>query len=226
MSLLNKFRAPPEWQSGDPLVRVAAVRDLSKEDGSQGLLLDIARQDADPSVRLEAISWIDDLEALVSVVRSDDDVSIRTFAREILRQLVVEAEDEAVGARGLQELSADRDLVVVAESARLATVSRTALARLDDQRAIGAVARRAAVSEVAKEALARLEDFQELEAVAIKAADKAVAVMAFERLTEGEVGRDLLEQLSKRAKHKAVQRRARATLRALDAVKVTEKRRR
>ena len=222
MSLLNKFRAQPEWQSDDPLVRVAAVRDLSKGDGSQGLLLDIARQDADPSVRLEAISWIDDLDALVSVVRSDDDVSVRTFAREILRQLVVEAEDEAVGARGLQELSADRDLVVVAESARLAPVSLAALARLDDQRAIGAVARRAAASEVAKEALARLEDFQELEAVAIKTADKAVAVMAFERLTEGEVGRDLLEQLSKRAKHKAVQRRARAALRALDAVKVTE----
>ena len=172
MSLLNKFRAQPQWQSDDPLVRVAAVRDLSKEDGSQELLLDIARQDADPSVRLEAISWIDDLDALVSVVRADDDVSVRTFALEILRDLVVEAEDEAVGARGLQELSADRDLVVVAESARLATVSRAALARLDDQRAIGAVARRAAVSEVAKEALARLEDLQELEAVATKTATR------------------------------------------------------
>ena len=222
MSLLNKFRAQPEWQSDDPLVRVAAVRDLSKEDGSQGLLVDIARQDADPSVRLEAISWIDDPDALVSVVRSDDDVSVRTFAREILRQLVVEAEDEAVGARGLQELSADRDLMVVAESARLATVSRAALARLDDQRAIGAVARRAAMSDVAKEALARLEDFHELEAVATKSADKAVAVMAFERLAEGEVDRDLLEQLSKRAKHKSVQRRARAALRALDEVQVAE----
>ena len=222
MSLLNKFRAQPQWQSDDPLVRVAAVRDLSKEDGSQELLLDIARQDADPLVRLEAISWIDDLDALVSVVRADDDVSVRTFALEILRDLVVEAEDEAVGARGLQELSGDRDLVVVAESARLTTVSRAALARLDDQRAIGAVARRAAVSEVAKEALARLEDLQELEAVATKTADKAVGVMAFERLTEGEVGRDLLEQLSKRAKQKAVQRRARAALRALDTGQVSE----
>ena len=220
MSLLEKFRAQPEWQSDDPVVRVAAVRDLSRDDGSQELLIDIARQDTDPSVRLEAIAWIDDLDALVSIARADDDATVRTAAREIVRDLVIEADDEALGSRGLQELSVDRDLVAVAGSARLPTISRAALARLDDQRAIGSVARRATASEVAAEALARLEDPVELEAVATKAEDKAIAVMAFERLVEGKVGRDCLEQLAKRAKQKAVQRRARAVLEALDTVQV------
>ena len=222
MSLLDKFRAQPEWQSDDPVVRVAAVRDLSKDDGSQELLIDIARQDPDPSVRREAIAWIDDLDALVSIVRADDDVAVRTMAREFVRDLVIESEDEALGARGLQELSVDRDLVTVARSARLASVSRAALARLDDQRAIGSVARRAMLSDVAEEALARLEDPQELQAVAAKTDDKAIAVMAFERLAAGEVGRDLLEQLAKRSRQKAVQRRARAALLALDTVQVAE----
>ena len=216
MKLLDKFRSQPEWRSEDPAVRAAAVRDLSNVDDEQELLAEIARHDDDPSVRLEAVLRLEDVDALTSIARDDGDTTVRSEAQSILRELAIEAEELSSIESGLGAVSNERDLVAVARSARLESVSRVALARLKDPRAIGSVARRATRGEIAKEALSRLDDPAEILAVALKSDDKAIAVGAFERLTAGHLTREILEQLSKRAKQKAVQRRAKAALAALD----------
>ena len=216
MKLLDRFRSQPEWQSQDPAVRAAAVRDLSSADNEQELLIEIARHDDDPSVRLEAVLRLEDVDALASIVKDESDTTVRGEAEGALRDLVIEAEDPSAGEVGLSAVSNERDLVAVARSARLESVSRVALSRLKDPRAIGSVARRATRGEIAHEALSRLDDGAEILAVTVKADEKAIAVQAFERLSAGHLNRDVLEQLSKRAKQKAVQRRAKAALAALD----------
>ena len=216
MKILDRFRSQPEWQSEDPEVRAAAIRSLSNVGSEQELLVEMALHDHDPSVRLEAVLRLEDVDALVSIAREDSDTSVRGEAEGALRNLAIESEDLSAAEQGLSGLSNDRDLVAVARSARLESVSRVALSRLKEPRAIGAVARRATRVEVAREALSQLEDPVELLAVAEKSEDKAIAVRAFERLTAGHLTRDILEQLSKRAKQKAVQRRAKAALAALD----------
>ena len=216
MKLLDKFRSQPEWRSEDPAVRATAVRDLSNVDGEQELLNEIAHHDDDPSVRLEAVLRLEDVDALASIARDDGDTTVRSEAEEMLRDLAIEAEDLSSIELGLGAVSNERDLVAVARSARLESVSRVALAKLKDPRALGLVARRATRGEIAKEALSRLDDPAEILAVALNSEDKAITVGAFERLTAGHLTRDTLEQLSKRAKQKAVQRRAKAALAALD----------
>ena len=219
MKLLDKLRSQPGWESDDPSTRVAAVRDLVDDDGSQQLLLQIARDDDDPSVRREAVVRIEDLGALVGIIQSDGDGAVRMEAQSIVRDLVIEAEDATQGELGVGALSDEHDLIAVARTARLESVSRAALSRLTDQRALGSVARRATRGAIAKEALAKLDDLDEIQSVAVKTDDKAIALLAFDRLTdEGHLTRDVLEGLGKRAKQKAVQRRARAALSALDAL--------
>ena len=216
MKLLDKFRSQPEWRSEDPAVRAAAVRDLSNVDAEQELLNEIAHHDDDPSVRLEAVLRLEDVDALASIARHDGDTMVRSEAEGMLRDLAIEAEDLSSIELGLGAVSNERDLVAVARSARLESVSRVALAKLKDPRALGSVARRATRGEIAKEALSRIDDPVEILAVAMKSEDKAIAVGAFVRLTAGHLTRDILEQLSKRAKQKAVLRRAKAALAALD----------
>ena len=215
MKLLDKFRAQPEWQSDDPAVRAAAVRDISNDDAAQEILIDIARHDDDAGVRREAVIRIEDFGALVDV-SADEDPIVRTEAQRVIRELLIESEDREAGELGLRGLSDERDLVAVARSARLESVSLMALAKLSDPRALGMVARRSTRSEIAKEALSRLDAPEELLAVALKTEDKAIAVRAFERLTDGHLSRDVLEQLGRQAKQKAVRRRASAALSAVD----------
>ena len=215
MKLLDKFRAQPEWQSDDPAVRTAAVREISNDDAAQEILIDIARHDDDAGVRREAVIRIENVGALVDV-SADEDPMVRTEAQRVIRELLIESEDREAVELGLSGLSDERDLVAVARSARLESVSRMALAKLSDPGALGKVARRSTRSEIAKEALSRLDAPEELLAVALKTEDKAIAVRAFERLADGHLSRDLLQQLGRQAKQKAVRRRAAAALSAVD----------
>ena len=216
MKLLDKFRSQPEWQSPDPATRAAAVRALSNDEGTQDLLVEIARNDADPLVRQEAVVRLEDLDALVSIIGIDDDASVRVEAEGVVRELVIEADDHEQGERGLGALSDDRALVAVARSARLESLSRVALSRLDDPKALGSVARLATNAGIAREALLKLDDPRQLETVAVRSEDKTVALLAFDRLAARTIPRDVLELIGKRARQRAVQRRARVALSELD----------
>ena len=214
MKLLEKLRPLPGWQSEDPSVRAATVRDLGGD--SWALLVEIARHDEDPAVRREAVGRIQDIEILAAIAVDDADEVVREQARGLVRDLVIESEETAVAEPALAALPGVRDLIAVARSARLESIRRAALSRLNDARALGSVARRTRYPEIAKAALARLEDPAEIEAVVLKSHDKVVAVTAFERLAADAPSRDTLEGIARRAKQRAVARRAKAALVALD----------
>ena len=216
MKLLDKFRSQPEWQSEDPAVRVTAVRELSDE--AQDLLLDIARHDEDPGVRRAAVGRLTDQAMLADILRSEseDDEAVKAEAAAVVRELVIDTEEVARAAPGLAVLSNARDLAAVARSAHAEAVGLAALARLTDPKFLGAVARRAKNVALAHEALSRITDREDLLAVALKADDKTVALAAYERLVgdDGEIERELLESIARRAKQKVVARRAKAALNA------------
>ena len=220
MKLLEKFRSSPEWQSKDPAQRATAVRSMSSISENQELLSEIALGDEDPSVRMEAVLQLEDVDALVSVIRNDSDADVRDEAEAAVSDLVIETDNVSVAKPAVYEVLTETNLVTVARSARLESVSELALAALTDQRSIGSVARRSASNKVAAEALSKLDATGEILAVAMKAEDKAVAVKAFERLTDNDLSRDVLEELAKRAKQKTVRRRANVAIGALDQVAV------
>lgn len=218
MKLLERLRSQPAWQSEDPAVRAAAVRDLP-EDG-RDLLLEIARGDPAPGVRRAAVERMPDLATLVAFLRDpgeagDADGDARVEARAAVRDTLVEAQDAAAAVGALDVLADERDLAAVARAAGLDAVGRAALERLSSDRMVAAVARRAGRAGTALAAVARLTEPDELLSVAVKADDRTAALAACERLLDaGEVDPAKLETMVRQARHKGVARRARAALEA------------
>jgi len=216
MKLLERLRSQPAWQSEDPAVRVAAVRDLPEDD--RDLLLEIARGDPAPGVRRAAVERMPDLATLVAFLRDPgdagddaDDACVEAVAA--VRDTVMESKDAAAAIGALDVLADERDLAAVARAAELEKVGRAALERLSSDKMFAAVARRAGRVEIALDAVGRVTDRDELLAVAVKADDKAPALAACERLLDGsEIDDTVLETMSRQARHKGVARRARAVL--------------
>ncbi len=214
--MLDRFRSQPEWQNDDPSVRASAVDGL--EDEAQELFLAIAMEDTDPGVRTAAVLRLSNPVALTRVVQADRDAGVRTEASVLLRDMAVGAdnpEEARVALAGLSELG---DLSDVARNAKFEEISQLALVRVDAQKTLASVSRRAVHPAVRLAALARVTDRDELVAVAIKSDHKNVALGAFERLSLGDPDdRALLKMIAVQARTKAVTRRGRAVLDALDA---------
>ena len=224
MKLLDKLRSQPEWQSDDPTIRATAVRELSDE--AQGVLLAIAEHDDDPGVRRAAIGRVTSIPALAAIATGDDDDTVRLEASAVLRNRLVDLREDEGDAQqsghSLLALTDERDLAAVARTARIDSLRRGALARVTDEKVLGSIARRAELPEISLEALARIEHPDELRAVAVKTEDKTVALAAFERLTATPLDADALEQIARRAKQKAIVRRAKAALASLSAPPIDE----
>src|SRR5215510_8696896 len=77
-SLLDKFRAKPEWQSPDAAVRAEAVLRLGADEHET--LLALARGDEDARVRRAAVKRIQDPAVLAELAEKDADESVREEA--------------------------------------------------------------------------------------------------------------------------------------------------
>ena len=191
MGLLDRFKTQPRWKHADPTVRAMGVQDLQDEE--HDLLVSLARTDPDPRVRRAAVSRLGNVAVLTEVVRRESDAQVRDEAAGVLLDIALGAyeADEAAslaaveGLTALPPADAQKQLVLVAKTARRDAVSRRALDRLrDEPRALGTTARRAESAETRLAALARLADPQELTATALKSDYKDVALGALERITD------------------------------------------
>ena len=219
MGLLDRFKPQPRWKHPDPAVRLAGVQELPEED--QDLLAAIVRDDADPRVRRAAVSKLGSVAALAETIRRDADPQVREEAAGVLLDIALGAYEaaEAVslaavdGLTGLPGADAEKQLVLVAKSARLERVAREALDRVGaEPRALGTIARRSEHAAIRLEALARLADPAELASTALRSDYKDVAVAAVERVEDP----GALRAAAARAKSPAAQRRARTKVRVLD----------
>ena len=176
MGLLDRFKTQPRWKHADPTVRVLGVQDLTDEEHE--VLEELARTDPDPRVRRAAVSRLGSVAVLTEIVRREADGQVRDEAAGVLLDIALGAyeADEAAslaavdGLTALPPADAQKQLVLVAKTARRDVVSRRALDRLpDDPRALGTTARRAESAETRLAALGRLSDPQELVATGMGA---------------------------------------------------------
>jgi len=206
MTLLDRFRARPAWQSPDPQARVTAVRQLGPDQSE--LLASMARDDADPRVRRAAVQRLTDPAALAERARSDEDESVRQEAAGRLQHIAESADDAATAEAALAGLGDTRHLTALARGARLPSIRAAAVARIEDPRALAAVAKAAPDPATRQAALDAIQDPAALAEVALKSEHKDVAVAAVARLEEAEA----LEAVATRARNPAAARRARAAL--------------
>ena len=149
MGILDRFKPQPKWKHADPAIRFAGVQELPESE--QDVLAGIARDDADPRVRRAAVSKLGTVTVLGEIVRSDSDETVREEAAGVLLDIALGAyeADEAASLaaldalRGLPPAAAQKQIVLVAKTAKREPVSRAALSYLgSDQKALGTVARR------------------------------------------------------------------------------------
>ena len=211
MKLLERLRSQPAWQSDDPAERVAAVRSLNGE--SSDLLIEIAREDSAPEVRLAAVEQMPNLRTLVVFLQDPgDDRATRAEAVEGVRETLIEAGDDINMTIALEVLTDNQDLALVARSAKSEVVAWAALERVTDEATLGSIARRAARTDMAVAAVARIASRDELLAVAIKAELKGAALAACERLCAGTLDDATLDLIARSAHSKGAARWARSEL--------------
>lgn len=219
MGILDRFKTQPKWKHADAEVRLAGVHELPEDE--QDVLAEVARTDEDARVRKAAVGKLGTVGTLAEILRADADESVRDQAAGVLLDIALgafEADEasslaavEAFG--GLPAASAQKQIVLVAKTAKRESVSQAALNRLaDDPKALATVARRSEHAAVRVSALGRLHDADELAATALKSTFRDVATAALEQVTD----RAAIRAIATRAANPAAARRARVMLRAFE----------
>jgi hypothetical protein len=219
MGILDRFKTQPKWKHADAEVRLAGVHELPEAD--QDVLAEVARTDDDARVRKAAVGKLGTVGTLAEILRADADESVRDQAAGVLLDIALGAfeADEASSLAALDALgalpaaAAQKQVVLVAKTAKRESVSHAALSRLaDDAKSLGTVARRSEHAPVRMAALGRLHDAEELAATALKSSFRDVATAALEQVTD----RAAIKAISTRGANPAASRRARVMLRAFE----------
>jgi hypothetical protein len=221
MSFLDRFKPQPRWKHSDPAIRAAAVPEIPDNDEHRLVLRDLASGDEDVRVRRAAAARLYSSEDLVGLARCEPDAELR---RELADRLVdianSPADSDGQSALALEGLDDQRQLGAVAKASPHDTVRTAALGRVHDTRVLGSVARGALHPQTALEAVARIADSLELVNVAIRTEHKDAGLAALERAVEasadGAAQQELLETVSARARNKAIAKKARAMMQAIE----------
>src|SRR5215204_1537478 len=226
MSFLDRFKIQPKYKSADPDVRVAAVAEfgpnpLSEEDAAA--LLSLAREDADARVRRAAAARVDDAGVLAAIAGSDPDPAIR---EDVLARLAsIAAGDDADAAlEALGALTDPRQIANAAKTSASDAVRAAAVERLTDVKSLSSIARHARDPRTAALAADRVQDAAELLSIATKTEHKDAGISALERaVVLVPADRATLDTLATRAENKAVAKRARAMVQAMDAAETAKR---
>ena len=220
MSFLDRFKPQPRWKHTDPAVRLEAVPTIPDDDEHLAVLQELARQDVDVRVRRAAGDRLVRVEDLVLLAKAEADEDLR---REYTERLVgianSPAPTDAAASLALEGLSDEKQFAAIAKASPHDTVRAAALGRIHETKLLSSVARHAADGQTAADAVARIADPAELLNIATKAEHKDAGLAALDRALEANAGgdvREMLDGLANRAKSKAVIKRARAVIQAMD----------
>ena len=219
MSFLDRFKPQPRWKHTDPAIRAAAVPEIPDDPEHRGAIEELAMGDEDARVRAAAIARVADVPLLARLARWERDPDLR---RQVTERLVAVAtapsDTDGDAALALEGLDDPKHFSTIAKSSPHDTIRTAALARVHDVKALGSIARHAADPQTALDAVARIADPAELLNVALKTDHKEAALAALERSVDisSPDARDTLEALVGRARNKAVAKRARAMVQAID----------
>ena len=222
MSFLDRLRPQPKWKHADAAVRAAAVAELSDHFPEQQQVLADLAADEDVRVRRAALARLRSVADLVArAARESDDELRRELSDRLVAIACAPAEADGDAALALSGLSDQKHLAAVAKGSPHDTIRTAALGRIHDPKALGSVARLAADPATALDAANRVADTAELVNIALKTDHKDAGIAALERAADAtspdtEV-RELLESVATRAKNKAIAKRARAMVQAIES---------
>lgn len=156
--ILSRF-LKPKWQHADPATRERALRELDQTDP---ILIELARQDLDPTVRRAALARLVDLDLLQSIATADADEGVRVAARNRQRDLLAGTVSGGPPlAERIKRLCQDSDLDLAEFLLQHATepeLRLAALARIDSEAALAEIALRNPYQELRLVALERVND--------------------------------------------------------------------
>ncbi len=224
MGILDKLKPQPRWKHADAVVRLEAIRELD----DPMTLAELAEHDADSKVRCAASEKVSDPLVLGRVTTSDTDSAVKEAAADRLLELALDASEPEVATAAVSALSDSRRLLVISKSAAPDGIREVALAGLSDERALGGVARHAKVESTALAATARLTSADELLDTALNSEHKDVALAAFDRVVTtapipSASDATLLKTIEARAQQKAVARRAKTMLQAIEDAETAQR---
>lgn len=217
MGLADFFR--PKWKHSDSEVRADAVRTMGDDD--KQLLVQIAKNDSDESVRRIAIRKINSADALAELADGHLDGSLRDLALERASSMwmniaVGEGED---AQEGLDKLDDDAALAEVVKRGQRAEIRAAALERIRDPRALADIARQARDEETRLAAVNAIDDEQILKSLALSGDHREVSVIALDGVEEVES----LRAIAKQGKIKSVRSRAEKKIKKIKKPKKRKK---
>ena len=222
MSFLDRFKPQPRWKHADAAVRLEAIATIPDDQEHLAVLQELAREDTDPRVRRAAGGRLTRVEDLVQLARAERDESLkREYAERLVEAAIAPAATDAGAALALEGIDDQKQFAAIARTSPHDTVRAAALGRIHDTKLLGSVARNAQDPQTAADATARIADHLELLNIAVKTDHKEAGLLALDRAVEAAGGagldvREMLAGLGDKAKNKAVGRRARTMIQAID----------
>jgi hypothetical protein len=217
MSFLDRFKTQPKWRNPDPAIRLAGLAEVPDDAEHWGVIAELAASDEDVRIRRAAIARIGVVGYLARLARTEkDDALRRELADRLVSVATTPSEADGDAALALDGLSDQKHFAAIAKSSPHDTVRTAALSRIHDAKLLASVARNASDPQTALDALARVTDPVELASVALKTDHKDAGIAALERAVAAAATdaarRQLLDEVTARAKSKAVVKRGRAML--------------
>jgi hypothetical protein len=184
---LAKLLFKPKWQDSDAAVRRSAIASAVNDPELSAALPEMARRDADASVRLAALQRLGDYEAWRERSTGDNDASVRSAAREAYVSMLCSGLKGAPPvARRIAELEtlSEDEIERVAASAAEVALRREASTRVTKQIFLAQRAAADADATLRLELVERVGDTTLLERIAerTRKTDKAVSRRARARL--------------------------------------------
>jgi hypothetical protein len=217
MSFLDRFKTQPKWRNPDPAIRLAGLAEVPDDAEHWGVIAELAASDEDVRIRRAAIARIGVVGYLARLARTEkDDALRRELADRLVSVATTPSEADGDAALALDGLSDQKHFAAIAKSSPHDTVRTAALSRIHDAKLLASVARNASDPQTALDALARVTDPVELASVALKTDHKDAGIAALERAVAAAATdaarRQLLDEVTARAKSKSVVKRGRAML--------------
>lgn len=209
---ISRLLFKPKWLDKDPKIRRAAIAGDNDAELSAALPR-IAREDADPGVRIAALKRLHDYEAWRERSTGDADGNVRLTARDAYLALLCSHDDRVPAlARRIAEL----DTLSQAEIERVATqavdreLRAAALARVSRQALLVERALKDADAGLRASVVERIDDAATLERVAEAArkTDKNVSRHARERASALRIGSGNAQAIASRAQELCVRMEA------------------
>ncbi len=172
----------PNWQHPKPTVRLKAINQLEPNNENQQILIQLAQHDTDNEVRSQAIGRLEDIDALLSLLKAVQSDELTAALHQRLSQLLTGNDKASPSAEActqyITQISDDALLSRLLDTTQNQTILLACLNQLDDEATCLSIALNSQHIATREAAAARITQPSLLRQLSKKARDKKVAQLA------------------------------------------------